>query len=168
MFVPFESLSPESRIWIFQADRPFAASEMKVVEDSLRQFTAEWAAHGSPLKTSFTVKFNQFIILAADESHQSPSGCSIDSSVRVLKETEQRFDIQLFDRNQVAFKLGDRITLIPLRELKQKFKDGILNDRTLTFNNLVASKSELERAWLVPAGQTWLKRYMPNELENVK
>src|SRR5918992_1402536 len=100
MFVPFESLTPASRIWIFQANRRIARGELEVVKSNLREFTEEWAAHGSPLKTSFTIKFDQFIILAADETHESPSGCSIDGSVRVLKKLEQSLGIQLFDRNQ--------------------------------------------------------------------
>ncbi|MEX2235650.1 MAG: hypothetical protein WD824_26065 [Cyclobacteriaceae bacterium] len=168
MFVPFQSMAPASRIWIFQANRPLSAAESAILERRLREFTEGWAAHGSPLKTSFTVKFDQFVILAADETHESPSGCSIDSSVRVLKDLEQSLGIQFFDRNQVAFKLGDQVILVPLQDLKQKFQDGILNEETLTFNNLVGMKSELEKAWLVPAGHTWLRRYIPNELANMK
>ena len=167
MFVPFESLAPVSRIWIFQANRRLGPAELETVNSSLREFTGEWAAHGSPLKTSFTVKFDQFIILAADDTHESPSGCSIDSSVRVLKGLEQTLGIQLFDRNQVAFNLGGEVVLVSLRDLKQKFQEGILNQETLTFNNLVGTKSEFEKVWLLPAGDTWLRRYIPNELANV-
>ena len=168
MFVSFASLAPASRIWIFQANRPFAREELKLVENRLHQFTEEWAAHGVPLKTSFTVKFDQFIILAADDTHESPSGCSIDSSVRVLKELENALGIQLFDRDKVAFNPGKEIVLVPLGELKQKFQEGILNEETLAFNNLVSTKGEFEKSWVVPAGQTWLKRYIPNQLAKVK
>lgn len=164
MFVPFESLPPSSRVWIFQSHRPMTPEESEVVESQLRQFTEKWAAHGSPLKTSFTLKFNQFIVLAADESHQAPSGCSIDSSVRVLKELEQSLDLQLFNRNFIAFKTGEQVSLVPMQNLKQKFQDGILNADSLTFNNLVASKAEFERSWLTPVRNTWLKRYIPEEV----
>lgn len=168
MFVPFTSLSPESRIWIFQADRRIAANELEILESKLHDFTEGWTAHGEPLKTSFTVKFDQFIILAADENHHSPSGCSIDSSVRVLKEIEQLIGVQFFDRNQVAFKIEEKIILAPIQHLKQKLNDGIWNEETLTFNNLVSVKSQFEQEWLVPAGKTWLKRYIPNELVKLK
>jgi len=138
------------------------------VEAKLRRFSDEWAVHGSPLDTSFTLKFDQFIVLAADESRQSASGCSIDSSVRVLKEIEQSMGIELLDRNQVAFKTDKGILLVPVQELKQKFQAGILNEDSLTFNNLVDTKAEFEKNWLLPAGDTWLKRYIPNLLAKVK
>jgi hypothetical protein len=168
MFVPFDTLPPASRIWIFQANRPFSSNELVRVEETLRLFTNEWAAHGSPLKTSFAVKYDQFIILAADETHESPSGCSIDSSVRILKSLERELGIQLFDRNLIAFKSSGVIELTPINELKQKFQDGTLKEETLTFNNVVTTKSALDREWLVPAGSTWLKRYITNELAKVK
>ena len=168
MFALFESLASDSRIWIFQANRPFTADELMIVNQRLREFTDGWVAHGSPLKTSYTIPFDHFIVLAADEAHQSASGCSIDSSVRVLKSLEQSFGMDLFDRNRVAFRIAGRIVLLPLRELKQKFQEGILNEDTLTFNNLVSTKSEFEHRWIIPAGETWLRRYLIDPLVKVK
>ena len=168
MFVPFEKLPPSSRIWVFQANRPFTAEELRIVDTRLRTFTEEWMVHGSPFDTSYCIKFNQFIVLAADETGQSASGCSIDSSVRVLKELEQVLGVDLFDRNQVAFLIDERVQLVPLGELKQKFQDGILSEDTLSFNNLVATRKDLDERWLVSAGRTWLKRYMANPLAKVK
>lgn len=168
MFVPFESLPSSTRVWIFQADRPLTNEQLKIAEAKLRGLTDVWAVHGTPLQTSYSIRFNQFIVLAADESHQNTSGCSIDSSVRVLKEIEDLADIDLFDRNLVAFRSGDKVSLVPLKDVKQYFQDGILNAQTLTFNNLVETKGALETNWLVPAAGTWLKRYIPNPLEKVK
>lgn len=168
MFVPFESISSESRIWIFQANRPLAGHELEILKSKLQDFTEVWNAHGTPLKTSFTVKYDQFIILAADENHQSPSGCSIDSSIRVLKEIEQTLGVQFFDRNLVAFKIEEQIELIPMSGLKQKFQEGMLTEGVLTFNNLVSTKAQFENEWLVPADQTWLRRYIPGDLMKAK
>jgi hypothetical protein len=81
---------------------------------------------------------------------------------------EEDLGVQLFDRNLIAFKSGNAIQLIPLPHLKQKFQDGTLNEGTLTFNNVVGTKSALDHEWLVPAANTWLKRYIPNELVKVK
>ena len=168
MFVPFESLPATSRVWVFQSNRPFSVEELRTADLKLRDFTEEWAVHGNPFDTSYSIRYNQFIILAADERTQSASGCSIDSSVRVLKDLEQRFGAQLLDRSNVAFLQGGVVTLVPLQDLKQKFREGILNEDSLSFNNLVATIRELNEGWLVPAGQTWLKRYISNPLAKVK
>jgi hypothetical protein len=168
MFVPFESMPPASRIWIFQANRPLSPSETQTAEARLRQFTEEWSVHGTPFETSFSIRDNQFIVLAADERQQNASGCSIDSSVRALKDLEQHFGIDLFDRNLVAFEADGKVVTVPLKDLKEKFHTGILTSETLTFNNVVSTKADLDTHWLVRAGETWLRRYIPNTLEKVK
>ena len=164
MFVPFSSLPPSSRVWIFQANRPMDGRELEIAENRLSGFTGEWAVHGTPLRTSFAIRYDQFIVLAADESDETASGCSIDSSVRVVKDLGQSIGIDFFVRDQVAFKIGNWIQLVPLSQLKEKFTDGTLNGDSLTFNNLVDTKSAFEERWLTPAANTWLKRYLPNVL----
>ena len=156
------------KILMEDIDKKKDIADITRLKSKLQEFTERWVAHGVPLKTSFTIEFNQFIILAADEDHQSPSGCSIDGSVRVLKELEQLTGIRLFDRNLVAFKIDGQIILIPVDQLKLKFAEGTLNAKTLSFNNLVCSKSEFQEGWLQPAGKTWLKRYIPEDLVKMK
>lgn len=168
MFVPFSSLPPTARIWVFQSNRPFTSPEVRFIESRLRDFTEQWTVHGSALNTSFAVEHDRFIILAADESRQTASGCSIDSSVRVLKEIEQALGVNLFDRSVVTFKVGDRIEGIPLSDLKKNFTSGSLNEDTPTFNNLVNTKAQYETEWLVPARDSWVRRYIPNPLAKVK
>lgn len=161
MYVPFDSIAPSSRLWIYQSDRKFSQPEIQTLSNSLRQFCDEWAAHGQPLKTSFDIRFKQFILLVADEAFNAASGCSIDESVRVIKQIESSLGTKLFDRSQAAFLIQNEVVLIPLDDLKQKFNDGIWNELTPSFNNLIATKGQLEQEWAVPAGKTWLKRYVP-------
>ena len=168
MFVPFTSLPSSARVWVFQSNRPFAASEIQLIESRLRDFTEQWNVHGSPLNASFTVEYSQFIILAADESQHTASGCSIDSSVRVLKELEQMLEVNLFDRTLVAFKLQEGIRIVPLSQLKENFMSGILTEDTLTFNNLVATKAQYKTEWLAPARDSWVRRYISIPLAKVK
>ena len=168
MFVPFESLPPASRVWIFQSNRPFTENEMDAINSRLRQFTEQWNVHGIRLNTSYRIDFDQFIVLAADESQETASGCSIDSSVRVLKELEEALGLNLFERNRVVFKMANSYLTLPLSEVKENFLNGILKEDTLTFNNLVKTKGELESEWLVPARETWVRRYISNPLAKVK
>lgn len=161
MFVPFDTISPSSRIWIYQSDRRLTNDEVAAVSTYLENFTNQWTVHGQELKTSFDIRFNQFVILAADEDYNSTSGCSIDSSVRAIKEIEQNIGVDFFNRNLIAFKKSEEVILVPLSELKQKYTDGTWEEDTLTFNNLVSLKNQLENEWLVKAGHTWLKRYLP-------
>jgi hypothetical protein len=161
MFVPFESLSDNSRVWVYQANRAFTASETRQLEVKLRAFCEQWAAHGEPLKTSFRIEHNQFVVLCADEDYHVPSGCSIDTSVRMLKEFQTSVGADFFDRSRVAFLENGAVISEPLATMKELFASGALKAASTTFDNLVPSKGDFIRRWTVPAEKTWLAKYLP-------
>lgn len=161
MFVPFNTLDDNSRIWIYQSNRPLTDVELRTVSDALTVFCNDWKAHGESLKTSFTIADNQFIVLAADEDFHLPSGCSIDSSVRVLKEVQTSIGTDFFDRTRIAFFKSNAVVSFPMAELKQRFSSGELLGSTLTFNTLALSKGEFLGRWKIATETTWLAKYLP-------
>jgi hypothetical protein len=160
MFVPFDVLEDSARVWIYQSERKFTENEKNTISQTLSSFTQQWAAHGSPLKTSFTILYDQFIVLAADENFNEASGCSIDSSVHVMKAMDEQYSLGLFDRTQVAFLKNSVVMTMKLSELPVGLTENTWQQETLTFNNLITTKGELGTRWIVPAGETWLKRYL--------
>jgi hypothetical protein len=162
MYVSFDQLPDDSRIWIYQASRKLSDQEKKFADQTLKDICEQWVAHQVPLKTSYLIEYNQFIILAADEDYHQPSGCSIDSSTRVLKTIQDTLGIDLFDRTKVAFLNGNEVTTYPLTQLKSLFQSGELGGSTITFNNLVPSVGNLKRDWKTSVEKTWLTKYLPN------
>lgn len=160
MFAEFDSLPETSRVWVYQSTRKLEDVEVRTISQALNSFTQQWAAHGQPLKSSFKIFYHQFIVLAADESFNEASGCSIDDSVHIVKEIDQTFRLNLFDRTDIAFLKDEHVVIIKLNELSQALAAGIWNQNTLFFNNVVAVKGALQTNWLVPAANTWLKRYL--------
>lgn len=160
MFVPFETLPASARVWIYQSNRAFKPEEENTISTSLQAFTNSWTAHNQPLKTSFQVLHDYFIVLAVDEAHQEASGCSIDSSVHVIRQLSQQTGIDFFERTNVAMLLDEGVRLVKLPELKQAYENGVWNSHTTVFDNTVLTKGDFEKRWKSPAGQTWLKRYL--------
>ncbi|MBC8033378.1 MAG: hypothetical protein H7Y03_04480 [Chitinophagaceae bacterium] len=153
-----EDFAPHSRVWIYQSSRRFMMSEALQIEDMLNQFVENWKAHGSPVKGFATIFFGQFIVLMADETATGVSGCSTDSSVRLIKEIEKTFNVQLFDRLSLAFILKDNIQMLPLSQLPYALENEFINADTYYFNNLADTKEALENNWLVPLKNSWLAR----------
>lgn len=151
-----QDFAPDSKVWIYQANRRFTLAEVLEAEKILEQFTGQWQAHGAPVKGFATIMFGQFILLMADESATTVSGCSTDSSVRIIKDMEKQFNISLFDRQLLAFVVKDNIQLLPLSQLKYAVENGFITANTLYFNNTVPTKQELEEKWIIPAAESWL------------
>jgi hypothetical protein len=108
--------------------------------------------------------FGQFIVLMADEQATGVSGCSTDSSVRLIKEIEQLYKVSMFDRQNLAFVSKDKIELLPLGQLQYAVDNGFLQADSIYMNNLVQTKEELEQNWLIPVKESWLAKRI--KLEN--
>jgi hypothetical protein len=150
------SFDPHSRVWVYQSNRIFSLAEALEIEEILSGFTSEWKSHGVQVKGAAYLFFGQFIVLLADETATGVSGCSTDSSVRLIKDIEQRYAVNLFDRLSLAFVVKDKVQLLPLSQLQYAISNNFITPDTLYFNNLVQTRSELENNWIIPAKDSWL------------
>ena len=96
----------------------------------------------------------------ANEVAEAPSGCSIDSSVGMIKQIQAELNIDLFDRLTTAYIKDGKIALCKLFQFEDKLKSGELNAGTLVFNNLVDSKEKLLSSWLIPVKESWHKQLL--------
>jgi hypothetical protein len=149
---------PNSRVWIYQSNRPFSLSESLNIKKQLEEFGLTWKSHGKQVKGFGKLLFSQFIILMADETATGVSGCSTDSSVRFVKEIEQLYEVSMFERQILAFLINDKVELIPLGQLQQAIDSQFINANTIYFNNLVQTKTELENNWMIPLSASWLSK----------
>jgi hypothetical protein len=148
---------PDSRIWIFQSERYLSAQDIQDIDELLQPFIAQWKSHGDRVKGYATILYNRFILLMADESETMVSGCSTDGAINIIKEIENKFQLQLFNRFNLAFLINDSLIQLPLTAVPQALKDGNLQPDTPYFNNTVLTKQEFENNWLIPLENSWLK-----------
>ncbi|HXS35883.1 MAG TPA: hypothetical protein VN721_04240 [Flavipsychrobacter sp.] len=145
-----------ARVWIYQASRPFIEKEEKEINEQLYHFYAQWEAHSEPVKGWAKLLFKQFIVIIADETDVHVSGCSTDSSVRIVKSIERQYDVNMFDRLVITFLVNNKAQMLPLHQVQYAIDKGFINKDTLLFNNVIATKKELLKNWLIPMHKSWL------------
>lgn len=159
MYVPFENLPEESKVWIYQSNRKFSDEEVTEIDTDLKSFIENWAAHGTSLEASYELKYNRFIIIAVNQEIQAATGCSIDSSVQFIQKLEQKYSVDLLDKMNVTFKLGEHVAHKTLIDFKKMAKDKAVTGNTIVFNNLVNNIAEYNESWEVPAEDSWHSRF---------
>lgn len=159
MYIPFENLPENSRIWIYQSNRKFSDDELVAIEEELKAFIENWSAHGTGLEASYLLKYNRFIILSVNQEVQQATGCSIDSSVAFIQSLEQKYQVDLLDKMNVTFKNGEHIAHKSLLDFKRMAKEKAVTANTIVFNNLVNTIEEFNESWEVPAGDSWHSRF---------
>lgn len=162
MYIPFDQLPAHSRVWIYQAERALTEKEIEIVNQRLTRFCEGWNTHGNGMPTSFEIIDKQILVLAVDESGLGASGCSIDSSVKVLRELESLIGVNLTDQGKVSVRTasGD-LKIFPALGLKSKVQTGELTPEQEVINPLIRTKADLQQLWQ-PVRNSWLNKYFPN------
>ena len=149
------SFSPQSRVWIYQSDRKFTSTEETEILNKLAAFTNQWKAHGNELLAKAEIRYGFFIILTVDESQAGVTGCSIDSSVRLIKEIEQQYHVDLFNRFNIAYKVNEEVVVNSKEDFETLVNIKQVTPETIVFNNMVQNLAELETKWEVPFKNSW-------------
>lgn len=139
----FETLNPESRVWLYQANRALSPTEINWLQDELNQFTEQWAAHGNQLQAAGKVLNPFFIALAVDLTHENASGCSIDASVRFVKAVGTELQVDFFNRLKMWVEFEDG------RTQQVAFRELATYPTNFVFNPLVEKLSELDAKFKV-------------------
>ncbi|MDF3076467.1 MAG: transporter ATPase [Sphingobacteriaceae bacterium] len=148
-------MSESSRVWVYQSNRALTAAESQQIQDTLNQFTSQWLAHGHQLAARGEVRYNRFLILMVDERQAGATGCSIDKSVGLMKQIESQFNINLFDRFNIAWRDGEQISSCGRQEFESLIASGRVDENTIVFNNLVQTVAELNSKWEVTFKESW-------------
>jgi hypothetical protein len=153
------NLQDHSRLWVYQSNRSFDANEREEINNLLATFVSQWAAHGSQLSAAYDLPYDQFIVLAVDERQAMASGCSIDSSVNLIRQIEVKYGLTLLDRSLVAFLDKEALNIIPFNKSKANIENGLIKKDTIIFNNAVASVGEWKTNWKQQASDSWMARF---------
>ena len=160
--VNYEVLSENTRVWIYQSDKPFEEADIPKVRAKVKGFATEWVSHSEALKSFGDIYHGRFVVLMVDETQGGASGCSIDSSVRFIQELEKDYGMDMFDRMNFTYKTEDGIKSAHREEFIELYRLGLINDETVVFNNLVTTKKAFEKKWEISLGESWHKKLIAN------
>lgn len=153
-----DTLPDTTRVWIYQANQAFPESERPLVKMKIQQFATSWVSHNRALRAHGDLLHGQFVVLMVDESQAGASGCSIDKSVYFLKQLQSEHGLDLFNRMIFTYKDGEEVKTADRDQFSQLYAQGLINDETLVFDNLVNTKLDFDQSWMKPLGESWHKR----------
>ena len=131
------SFPDESRVWVFQANAPIPDEALNEAHFIISEFAKAWTSHQIDLRSTGSILHNRFVVLVVDETKAGASGCSIDTAMRFVQDLGRKYIVDF------------------LRDLYVK---GEIDDSTLIYDNLVNNKSDFLSKWVVPLGDSWLRR----------
>ncbi|XOV67958.1 MAG: hypothetical protein ACFHU9_02070 [Fluviicola sp.] len=138
----FDHLSPDSKVWIYTADRAFTDKDKNEIANAMKRFLPQWAAHGNALFGDYSIEHDRFLILVVDETQAGASGCSIDTSVRFIKDLGAYLKIDFFNRLNMIIEEEGELNTVHVSDLKE-------HPNAFVFNPMITKLSDLRENWKV-------------------
>lgn len=148
------------RIWIYTISKALGADQLTELKNRCQQFVSTWTAHEVSLDASFELYKDRLLIFKVNEANYNASGCSIDKQVRLVKELEQQFSVELLNRLLVAYEHHNEVVVVKTAEIAGLLHEGAINENTLVFDNTISQSADLVSNWKKPLKETYLSRYL--------
>ena len=87
------------------------------------------------------------------------SGVILREVIEAANILEKDFNVDLMNKMNTAFKVGENINIISLANFQNFVKVGKISEETIVFNNMIQSKVDFDSNWEVSASQSWHKRF---------
>lgn len=152
------SFPDESRVWVFQANEPIPDEALNEAHFIISEFAKAWTSHQIDLRSTGSILHNRFVVLVVDETKAGASGCSIDTAMRFVQDLGKKYHVDFLDRMKFTYVKDDTLYTVSRDELRDLYDKGVINDSTLIYDNLVNNKSDFLSKWVVPLGDSWLRR----------
>lgn len=150
----FTDLHPNSKLWIYASNRALNLTEMEWLNEQLYKFANEWASHGNNLTARAEVLNPYFVVFAVDLSKEEASGCSIDKSVRLMKELGKELNVDFFNRLNVW------ITDENGNHELVKFNDLNKYSNHFTYDTLLDKLGKLDQEFMLPVTEYLEKKVL--------
>ena len=148
------------KIWIYTLSKQLSAEQEIELATRCQNFVSSWTAHDVSLDASYELYKHRLLIFKVDEANYNASGCSIDKQLRLVKELEEEFSVELLNRLLVAYETNDQINVAKNNRIAELLENGIITANTLVFDNTITDAEDLKTNWKKPLSQTYLAKYL--------
>lgn len=160
MFVDYDSISEDAKVWIYPSSRKFYDTEIEEIENKIKHFVENWKSKDENFKVSYQFLYKRFVIFFTDDELSPVSNLDIDVMVSFILELQSDYEVILLDKMNVCFKQGEFVQYKELKELKTLLKNKAVTEKTIVFDNLIANKFDFENYWEIPMEESWYNRFL--------
>jgi hypothetical protein len=160
MYVAYNSLPENSKVWVYPSNRKFYPNEIEEIEVKINAFIESWKPEDENFKASYQFLYQRFIIFIVDVDTVALTNEDIDTSVSFILSLQETYDVSLLDKMNVCFKQGEFVQYKELKDFKKLLKNKALTGKSIIFDNLISIKQDLDNHWEMPIEESWYNRFL--------
>ena len=160
MFVDYESITDDAKVWIYPSSRKFYKTEIEAIESAIKTFIDDWKKEDDDFKASYKFLYDRFIVFFADDEKSPLTNTAIDASVSFILKLQETYNVQLLDKMNVCFKQGEFVQYKELKDFKKLVKNKAVTAKTIIFDNLITNNHDFKNFWEITIEDSWYNRFL--------
>ena len=160
MFVDYESITDDAKVWIYPSSRKFYKTEIEAIESAIKTFIDDWKKEDDDFKASYKFLYDRFIVFVADDEKSPLTNTAIDASVSFILKLQETYNVQLLDKMNVCFKQGEFVQYKELKDFKKLVKNKAVTAKTIIFDNLITNNHDFKNFWEITIEDSWYNRFL--------
>jgi len=142
------------RIWLYQFASKLNTHQLSDIEESLKHFAENWNSHGQSLNAKTTILASHYLLISVDENTFEASGCSIDKCTHFLKEVNETYNLDLFNRLMIGIYKNESLLFFTKTELQEALANGVISSEDFFIDLSISKGQDLDHI-LKPVHQAW-------------
>ena len=135
----FDSLHPKSRVWSYISSINLSPFYKDKITNSFNLFKNSWKSHGKPVEGCLKFNNDNNLIIGAQVLGEVMCGRSVDAHLRWINGINLDLDLDLLNRNNLAFSMNGVISIVQFKDLDKLVENGTVNQSTILINSFTTT-----------------------------
>ena len=138
----FNNISPNSKVWVYISSQKIDNNLLSSLNNRFKEFFTDWKSHGQLIEGYFKVINDYILVIGAGVNNGDMCGRAVDAQIRFVKELDQHLDLDLLNRNKIAFNVNNKLNHFEFKEIQSLIKEKKISHRTLWCNTFLNNNQE--------------------------
>ena len=138
----FDGFPINTKVWVYISSLPVNDSLLEKFNIRFKNFFSGWKSHGQMINGRFSIKNKHLLLVAANVNGSDLCGRAVDAQLRFIKELDKEFEMNLLDRNKMAYYSNEKIELFDFKDLKNLIENKQITKDTKWCNTFINTNSE--------------------------
>lgn len=160
MFIKFQDLPNDAKVWIYIGDRKMTPSEKADLIGKIEPFLSRWKSEGKEFKSSYELLEDQILVVGGVSEGFALSGCTMDALKKTVMKWDETLRLNLTVIPKFCYRGENSIACRNQVEFKEDIQKGLVNEKTTVFDNTVLSMEDYRKGFEFPIQKCWHNRVL--------
>lgn len=160
MFIAFDQLPADAKVWIYIADRALNPTESEALIQKIEPFLTRWKSEGKEFQSGYQFLENQILVVAGIANGFALSGCTMDALQKTVKKWTDGMGVDFTSMPKFCYRHGSTIKTGNMASFKEAVSKGEVLADTIVFDNTLLSLADFKEKFELPASKCWHKRLL--------